>query len=251
MPFEITADTKVTDEVLDKIARMPTQEIAGKVDPTFMKNLTDAQFMRMAVLLAQKGYDEGGCPIGGVIIDNDTRQIMGKGHNTLMQEGDPTTHGETAATQDAGRVALLQGKKFVNFDNATMFTTLTPCDVCCAQLVYRTRPARVVIGDVTNAPSSAPIIEAGKIKVDVLEDPKGVELYKRYSEQHPDKHYSDWLGNGFWEKIKDRSPDDRLTAAVKETSDRRQAQAALFSPFLSRRISPGSGESRRTAGGSL
>src|SRR5262249_39004279 len=133
----------------------------------------------------------------------------------------------------------LQGKKFVNFDNAMMFTTLTPCDVCCAQLVYRTRPARVVIGDVTNAPSSAPIIEAGNIKVDVLEDPKGVELYKGYSETYPEKHYSDWIGNGFWKRIKDLSPEDRLAAAVIETGDRRKAQAALFPP-TSRRIGPGS-----------
>ena len=207
--------------------------------------MTDEQFMRMAVLLAQKGYDEGGCPIGGVIIDNTTRQIMGKGHNTLMQEGDPTTHGETAATQDAGRVALVQGNKFVNFDNATMFTTLTPCDVCCSQLVYRTRPARVVIGDVTNAPSSARIIEAGNIKTKVLEDQKGIALYREYAEKHPDKHYSDWLGNGFWEKIKDLSPDDRLAAAVEETHNRREAQAALFSPVL-RRIGSGSPDTPRT-----
>ena len=37
--------------------------------------------MRIGVLLAKKGYDEGGCPIGGVIIDNETRRSLVNGHN--------------------------------------------------------------------------------------------------------------------------------------------------------------------------
>ncbi len=59
--------------------------------------------MRLAVLLAKKGYDEGGCPIGGVIISDETRLIVGKGHNTLVQENHPYNHGETSrrAMRDA------------------------------------------------------------------------------------------------------------------------------------------------------
>jgi cytosine deaminase len=70
--------------------------------------------MRIAVLLAQKSYDEGGCPIGGVIIDNNTCRIIGKGHNTLVQDNDPYNHGETSAIRDAGRQ---------DFSNTTIFTT--------------------------------------------------------------------------------------------------------------------------------
>ena len=83
--------------------------------------------MRIGVLLAKKGYEEGGCPIGGVIINNETRKIVGKGHNTLVQENHPYNHGETSAARDAGRL---------DFSETTMFTTLSPCDICAA-LIYR------------------------------------------------------------------------------------------------------------------
>src|SRR5437868_4178428 len=96
-----TQQTPVTDEVLNIIAHLPTRSLPSLATESFFKKLTDAQFMRIAVLLAQKGYGEGGCPIGGVIIGNQTRQILGKGHNTLVQENHPYNHGETSAIRDA------------------------------------------------------------------------------------------------------------------------------------------------------
>ncbi|HUA00215.1 MAG TPA: hypothetical protein VMB02_07795, partial [Candidatus Aquilonibacter sp.] len=89
----ITTDTPVTDEVLNTIAHLPTKSLSIVVEDGFFKKLTDRDFMRIGVLLAKKGYDEGGCPIGGVIIDNETRKIVGKGHNTLVQENHPYNHG--------------------------------------------------------------------------------------------------------------------------------------------------------------
>ena len=87
-PF-ITRDTPVTDEVLNTIAHLPTKSLSQIVEDGFFKKLTDKDFMRIAVLLAKKGYAEGGSPIGGVIISNETREILGKGHNTLVQENHP------------------------------------------------------------------------------------------------------------------------------------------------------------------
>jgi len=52
------------------------------VEEGFFNKLTDEDHVRLAVLLAKKAYDEGGCPIGGVIISDETRLIVGKGHNT-------------------------------------------------------------------------------------------------------------------------------------------------------------------------
>ena len=100
----ITKDTPVTDEVLNAIAHLPTKSLSKIVEDGFFKKLTDRDFMRIGVLLAKKGYDEGGCPIGGVISSNETRQILGKGHNTLVQENHPYNHGETSAARDAGRL---------------------------------------------------------------------------------------------------------------------------------------------------
>ncbi|HEY9791372.1 MAG TPA: nucleoside deaminase [Candidatus Obscuribacterales bacterium] len=181
----ITPATPVSDEVLNVIAHLPTKSLAGIVESQFLTNLTDSQFMRIAVLLAQKGYDEGGCPIGGVVIDNATRQILGKGHNTLVQENHPYNHGETSAIRDAGRL---------DFSLTTIFTSLTPCDVC-ATLIYMRQFHRLVVGDVTNAKgTNLPMLREKGVVVDILEDPMGIALYKRYREEKPDLDREDWKG---------------------------------------------------------
>ena len=152
--------------------------------------------MRIATLLARKSYDEGGCPIGSVIVDGRTRQIIGKGHNTLGQENDSTTHGETAAIRDAGRVARLNGKGPVDFRKTIMFTTLTPCIVCCAQINNRCHFKKVLIGDITNAPSTEKILRNGGTQnIEILQDPKAITLYKNYAKERPDLHYIDWGGH--------------------------------------------------------
>src|ERR1700735_5299644 len=138
--FFINKDTPVTDEVLNLIGHLPTKSLAKIVDDEFFRKLTDRDFMRIAFLLAEKGYAEGGSPIGGVIIDNQTRRIVGKGHNTLVQENHPYNHGETSAVRDAGRL---------DFGKTTMFTTLTPCDICTA-LIHQLQFQRLVVGDITN-----------------------------------------------------------------------------------------------------
>src|SRR5579871_2276421 len=155
----ITKDTPVTDEVLNAIAHLPTKSLPKIVEPEFFKRLTDRDFMRIGVFLAQKGYEEGGSPIGGVIIDNVTRQIIGKGHNTLVQENHPYNHGETSAARDAGRL---------DFSRTTMFTTLSPCDICAA-LLYMRQFHRAVVGDVTNASGNENLLRERGVKVDILE----------------------------------------------------------------------------------
>ena len=65
-----TSKTTVTDEVLNTIAHLPTRSLPLLIENDFFAQLSDRDFMRIAVLLAQKSFDEGGCPIGGVIIDN-------------------------------------------------------------------------------------------------------------------------------------------------------------------------------------
>ncbi len=160
MKHFITKETPVTEEALNVIAYLPTKSLPAIVEDEFFVKLSDRDIMRIAVLLAQKSYDEGGCPIGGVIIDNRTRLIVGKGHNTLVQDNDPYNHGETSAIRDAGRQ---------DFGNTTIFTTLSPCDVC-ATLIYMRQFNRVVIGDVTNASGTEQMLREKGVKVDILED---------------------------------------------------------------------------------
>jgi cytosine deaminase len=182
-PF-FTDQTPVTDEVLNIIAHLPTRSLTSVAANGFFKKMTDADFMRLAVLLAQKGYEEGGCPIGGVIIRNETRQILGKGHNTLVQENHPYNHGETSPIRDAGRK---------DFSLTTIFTTLSPCDVC-AVLIYMRQFNRVVIGDVTNASGNEQMLRDKGVQVDILEDQKGIALYAKYRREKPDQDVEDWKG---------------------------------------------------------
>lgn len=186
MKYCFTADTAVTDETLNVIVNLPTKSLAVVVEDAYFKKLRDIDFMRIAVLLARKSYDEGGCPIGGVIINNDTRQIIGKGHNTLVQENDPYNHGETSAIRDAGRV---------DFSQTTIFTTLSPCDVCAA-LIYMRQFHRVVVGDVTNASGNEATLRKKGVRVDILEDADGVRLYAKYRSEKPDLDLEDWKGLG-------------------------------------------------------
>lgn len=180
----LNKQTEKTDEVLRAIAHMPTKSLPVLMDNDFARGLTDTDFMRVAVFLAQKSYDEGGCPIGAVIIDNSTRQIVGKGHNTLVQEDHPYNHGETSAIRDAGRI---------DFGNTTLFTSLSPCDIC-ATLLYMRGFNRVVVGDVTNAVGNEPLLQEKGVHVDILEDTRGIELYARFRNEKPDQDLEDWRG---------------------------------------------------------
>lgn len=180
----ITRDTPVTNAVLNTIAHLPTKSLPQIVEEGFFKKLADKDFMRIAVLLAQKGYDEGGCPIGGVVISNETRQILGKGHNTLVQENHPYNHGETSAIRDAGRR---------DFSLTTIFTTLSPCDVC-ATLIYMRQFNRVVVGDVTSASGNEAMLRQKGVQIDILEDHEGIALYAKYRAEKPDQDMEDWKG---------------------------------------------------------
>ena len=182
-PF-ITKDTPVTDEVLNTIAHLPTKSLAKIVDAGFFKKLSDRDFMRIAFLLAKKGYEEGGSPIGGVIISDETRQILGKGHNTLVQENHPYNHGETSAVRDAGRQ---------DFSQTTMFTSMSPCDIC-ASLIYMRQFKRLVVGDVTNSSGNEPMLRQKGVQVDILEDTEGIAFYAKYRKEKPEQDLEDWKG---------------------------------------------------------
>jgi cytosine deaminase len=180
----LNKQVEITDAALKTIAHMPSKSLSVLMDDEFAQGLSDAHYMRIAVLLAQKSYDEGGCPIGAVIVNNSTKKIVGKGHNTLVQEDHPYNHGETSAIRDAGRI---------NFSNTTIYSSLSPCAVC-ASLLYMRGFGRVVVGDVTNADGTEAFLREKGIQVDIKEDQKGIELYARFRIEKPDQDLEDWRG---------------------------------------------------------
>lgn len=177
-------DSTKTDAVLRAIAHMPTASLGVLMDNEFARSLTDADFMRIAVFLAEKSLLEGGCPIGAVIVNNATKQIVGKGHNTLVQDNHPYNHGETGAIKDAGRL---------DFSQTTLYTSLSPC-VVCATLLYMRGFNRVVVGDTTNASGSETLLQKKGVQVEVLEDANGVAQYARFRQENPEQDLEDWQG---------------------------------------------------------
>lgn len=174
----------IDERTLSLLVWLPTRSFQNLASPDFWPRLSDADIMRIAVLLAQKSYDEGGCPIGAVVMDNLSREILGKGHNTLIQENHPYNHGETCAMRDAGSI---------DFSRTTVFTTLTPCKVCATLLVERS-VASVVIGNTPHKDHNEGFLRDNGVEVVNLNDPVGIALYSHYCKEKPDQNLIDWKG---------------------------------------------------------
>lgn len=177
-------NTIIDERTLSVLSWLPTKSFSKLASPDFWPRLSDANMMRIAVLLAQKSYVEGGCPIGAIVMDNSSKMILGKGHNTLIQENHPYNHGETSAMRDAGSI---------DFSRTTVFTTLTPCIVCATLLVER-GVARVVIGNTPDRDNNEGFLRDSGVDVVNLDDSVGISLYSRYCKEKPDQNLIDWKG---------------------------------------------------------
>ncbi len=131
--------TPVTDEVLAAVAHMPTASLLVLLNDAFARRLSDADLMCIAVLLAKKSYDEGGCPIGAVIVDNvsapDCWEVV-----TLRwcRRITPTTTARTTCR------SVMPGE--LDFSRTTLFTSLSPCDVCARLAAHARFCPEVVVG---------------------------------------------------------------------------------------------------------
>ena len=149
--------------------------------------------MRVAYEQAFKGYQEGGCPIGAVLVDNQSGEITGKGHNALVQEGNPIIHGEMAAIRSAGRM--------VNRHNMSMYTTLVPCFMCTGTIAQFGIP-RVVIADATNSTNRETIefLQNRGVEVLVLNKSESeaaqncIDLVAKFKTEKPELWLEDWGG---------------------------------------------------------
>jgi cytosine deaminase len=76
--------------------------------------------MKEAIAEAMLGFDEGGIPIGSVLVKSG--KIIGRGHNRRVQDNDPVTHAEIDCLRNAGRVK--------DYQNTVLYSTLMPCYLC-------------------------------------------------------------------------------------------------------------------------
>ncbi|MGE0479472.1 MAG: nucleoside deaminase [Phycisphaerae bacterium] len=95
-------------------------------------------FLRAAIDEARAGLAAGGIPIGAVLVIDD--RIIGRGHNRRVQRGSAILHGEMDALENAGRLPAR------DYRRATLYTTLSPCDMCSGAILLYKIP-RVVIAE--------------------------------------------------------------------------------------------------------
>jgi tRNA(Arg) A34 adenosine deaminase TadA len=100
----------------------------------------DQAKMRIALELAQAAAASGETPVGAVVVDPSTGEIVGRGSNGPIGRSDPTAHAEIVALREA---AARRGN--YRLTDLELFVTLEPCAMC-AGAISHARIGRVVFG---------------------------------------------------------------------------------------------------------
>ncbi|HAD07152.1 MAG TPA: tRNA-specific adenosine deaminase [Anaerolineaceae bacterium] len=140
------------------------------------------EFMQAAYEEALQGYREGGIPIGSVLVLDG--KIIGRGHNRRVQRGSPVLHAEMDALENAGRLAPEEYRR------ATIYTTLSPCDMCSGAILLYKIP-RVVIGENQTFLGAEELLKSRGVELVVLNDPQLIQMMKDFIAEKPELWYED------------------------------------------------------------
>jgi len=123
--------------------------------------MNDSDYMQAALAEARQGFEEGGVPIGCVLVKDG--HIVGAGHNRRVQKDSAILHGEMDALEATGR------RPGAWYKDVTLYTTLSPCPMCTGAILLYGIP-RVVIGEnVSFMGEEAHLVGRG-VEVEVLDD---------------------------------------------------------------------------------
>jgi creatinine deaminase len=143
----------------------------------------DLEFLRAAYEQAVESYNEGGLPIGAVMVENGA--IVAAGRNRRVQQRDPIAHAEMDCLRNAGRRARYQG--------VTLYTTLSPC-MMCAGAAVQFGIKSLVVGENRNFPGNIEFLRSHGVDVRLMDDVPCIALMKRFIEEHPDLWDEDIAG---------------------------------------------------------
>ncbi len=133
------------------------------------------RFMRRAYEEAKTGYDEGGLPIGSILVEDG--EVVGAGHNRRIQDGDTIAHGEMDCLRRAGRRR--------HYKTTTLYTTLSPCMMCTGAIIQFGIP-RVIVGEDRNFEGNIGFLTERGVEVALLQDPDCIELMGRFIREQPE-----------------------------------------------------------------
>ena len=136
----------------------------------------DRRWLDVAIAEARAGRDEGGIPIGAALVADG--RLLGAGHNRRVQQGSAIRHGETDALENAGRLPA------ATYRRATMYTTLSPCDMCTGAVLLYGIP-RVVVGEHRTFRGPEDYVRSRGVALEVADDPECVRLMRDFIREHP------------------------------------------------------------------
>lgn len=133
-------------------------------------------FLDAAIAEAEAGRDEGGVPIGSVLVVDG--EIVGRGHNRRVQQGSVVLHAEMDCLERAGR------RPAADYRRATLYSTLSPCDMCSGAILLYGIP-RVVVGEHRTFTGPEAYLAARGVRVEVVDDPRCKELMDEFVAANP------------------------------------------------------------------
>ena len=133
-------------------------------------------FLEAAIEEARLGMQEGGIPIGSVIVYGG--KIIGRGHNRRVQQGSAILHGEMDALENAGRQPASVYRQCV------LYTTLSPCPMCSGAILLYGIP-RVVVGENRTFVGEEELLRARGVSVEVLQQEECIRLMQEFIRLNP------------------------------------------------------------------
>ncbi|HWA66553.1 MAG TPA: nucleoside deaminase [Mycobacteriales bacterium] len=136
----------------------------------------DRRWLDAAIAEARTGREEGGVPIGAALVADG--QLLAGGHNRRVQHGSAIHHGETNALENAGRQPASVYRR------STMYTTLSPCDMCSGAILLYGIP-RVVVGENVTFVGAEEHLRSRGVEVVVADDEECKTLMREFIAANP------------------------------------------------------------------
>ena len=136
---------------------------------------TDRDLMELALGQAQASLAAGGVPVGAVLAAGG--HVVAAGHNERVQRGDPVAHGEIACLRNAGRRP--------SYHDTTLYTTLSPCQMCSGAILLFQIP-RVVVGEAQTFAGDLAFLAGRGVEIILLEDEDCVAVMREFQQRYPE-----------------------------------------------------------------
>ena len=134
-------------------------------------------FLQAAIEEARQGLAEGGVPIGSVLVIDG--RIVGRGHNRRVQKGSAILHAEMDCLEAAGRLTA------ADYRRATLYSTLSPCDMCSGATLLYGIP-RIVIGENRTFRGPEDYVRSRGVELVIVDDPECARLMREFIAARPE-----------------------------------------------------------------